>query len=528
LNKFAASLMVFELKHGRPQVLFYCVKERDKIVAESLGKRVSAQIACEYSGLPYGSGPLGLAPAVEARQTRRAFLPVVAKPCSRSCGAIGSSCKRIGDYFHITGLTGWIAKKYQAISHPPRAFANYRNMARESRSLLRSAAPDLLVLFEEAAEGPTRFMAAAANRCGIPFIIVPQTIPNPKEAAASYGDLVSHAGSRPLARAIRRFLPQWYFTYNNRLILRLPLGVIFTQYLLRIRQRQPWILNSGKATKILIECEAFHQLHAKLGFPADQLVVIGHPVDDNLFVASRERYHRRQALERELGFKPSRPLVIVGFPPNQFVQIAAEHKGLQDYDTLCRAWRDGLEILRSRMNVVIRPHPRLLDYDLKILTDSGFLIDWRPTEDLIPLADLYVASISATIRWALALGIPVVNYDCYRLDFEDYDTAAGIRMVRSLQQFKALLIGLVSDPKLLEEMRRGAGRDRHRWGVIDGAFCDRFNGILSELLPESCRPADTSHTSFGEVVCTSGASQRVGNIGSGTKVSLGAGALPAE
>ena len=145
------------------------------------------------------------------------------------------------------------------------------------------------------------------------------------------------------------------------------------------------------------------------------------------------------------------------------------------------------------MNVVIRPHPRLVDCDLRILADAGFPIDWRPTENLIPLADLYVASISATIRWALALGIPVVNYDCYRLDFEDYDTAAGIRLVRSLQQFKALLIGLVSDPKLLEEMTREAERDRHRWGVIDGAFCNRFNGILRELLPASRRPAGTSH-----------------------------------
>jgi hypothetical protein len=525
LNKFAASLMVFELKHSRPRVLFYCVKERDKIVAESLGKRVSAQIACEYSGLPYGSGPLGLAHAVEAGQTRRAFLPAVAKPCSRSCGAIGSSCKRIGDYFHITELTGWIAKKYQAISHPPRAFANYRNMARESRSFLRSAAPDLLILFEEAAEGPTRFMAAAANRCGIPFIVVPQTIPNPKEAAASYADLASHDGSRPLARALQRFLPQWYFTYNNRSILRLPLGVILTHHLLRIPQRLPWVLNSGNAQKILVECEAFRALYDRLGFSADQLAVSGHPVDDDLLTAFRERDRRRQELQQELGLQPGRPLVVVGFPPNQFVQIAAVHKELKDYDTFCCAWRDGLDVLRSRMNVVIRPHPRLVDCDLRILADAGYPIDWRPTENLIPLADLYVASISATIRWALALGIPVVNYDCYRLDFEDYDTAAGIRLVRSLQQFTTLLIGLVSDPKLLDEMTRDAEGDRHRWGVIDGAFCDRFSGILSELLSQSSGPTGARHATFDEAVCSSA---RIGNVGSGTKETPGVGALPAE
>src|SRR5271169_6254757 len=100
--------MVFELKHGRPRVLFYCVTERDKIIAESLGKRVSEQITCEYSGLPYGSGLLGLAHALESGKSQSAFLPAGANPCSRSCGAVGNSCARIGRYLNSTNLAAWL------------------------------------------------------------------------------------------------------------------------------------------------------------------------------------------------------------------------------------------------------------------------------------------------------------------------------------------------------------------------------------------------------------------------------------
>ncbi len=40
----------------------------------------------------------------------------------------------------------------------------------------------------------------------------------------------------------------------------------------------------------------------------------------------------------------------------------------------------------------------------------------RTRLSLVPLCSLYVASVSATIRWAIACGKPVVNYDVYRFE----------------------------------------------------------------------------------------------------------------
>ena len=75
--------------------------------------------------------------------------------------------------------------------------------------------------------------------------------------------------------------------------------------------------------------------------------------------------------------------------------------------------------------MLIRPHPRASPDLLRVFETPNIKISIEPMASLIPLCDLYVASISATIRWAISSGIPVLNYDTYRLRYTDFDAAPG-------------------------------------------------------------------------------------------------------
>ena len=55
----------------------------------------------------------------------------------------------------------------------------------------------------------------------------------------------------------------------------------------------------------------------------------------------------------------------------------------------------------------------------------------RKTSELVPLCDLYVASVSSTIRWAIACGKPVVNYDVYRYRYTDFISLDGVLIIDS-------------------------------------------------------------------------------------------------
>ena len=144
-----------------------------------------------------------------------------------------------------------------------------------------------------------------------------------------------------------------------------------------------------------------------------------------LYSVHRERAQRRDDLLNGLGLDPRRPLVLVAFPPNQYAARSAEFE-YASFGELVDGWLRALAPLAGTANIVVRPHPRLPAEQLAAFEQAGCRVVMHPTEQLVPLADVYVASISATIRWALALGIPVINYDCYRYRYDDYKDAPGM------------------------------------------------------------------------------------------------------
>ncbi|HEX2727126.1 MAG TPA: hypothetical protein VHN20_15005, partial [Beijerinckiaceae bacterium] len=281
-------------------------------------------------------------------------------------------------------------------------------------ALLTEEQPDALVIFEDNVGGWTRIIAGAAADRRIAYFVLPLTIPNPKEPAAFYRNQPSHIISGALARFVAARWPQWTYEYDGVAMLRLPAPEILSMHSLRLDPPQPWVLNTGSAEVICIESEAMLRHYRALGFAEGQLAVTGSLVDDTLHAVRRTRPARREALLAPYGLDPGRPLFVVGFPPDQFTSPDTSPFEFKSFDTLVQAWGEALAPALAHANVIVKPHPRLATWRLASLKAAGLVVTSAPTEELVPLADVYIASISATIRWALGLGIPVVNYDCYR------------------------------------------------------------------------------------------------------------------
>src|SRR5690606_12345871 len=70
-------------------------------------------------------------------------------------------------------------------------------------------------------------------------------------------------------------------------------------------------------------------------------------------------------------------------------------------------------------------HPRITAAEAGIVRRYHLAVSSWNIAELVPLAGLYVASCSATIRLAISCGIPTLNYDIYRYDYGDYDDVPG-------------------------------------------------------------------------------------------------------
>ena len=124
------------------------------------------------------------------------------------------------------------------------------------------------------------------------------------------------------------------------------------------------------------------------------------------------------------------------------------------------------------------------------LRQANLAICWDDTATLVPLCDLYVASISATIRWAIACGKPVVNYDVFQYRFDDYDGVPGNILVNDIATFQQALSELGANPDRLAALATAQSTVAPGLGRLDGASSRRMLALIDRLLVPANRQAN--------------------------------------
>jgi hypothetical protein len=347
---------------------------------------------------------------------------------------------------------------------------------------LRAIEPDVIVLPEDNIETlSTIFVARGAAR-NIPSIIIPFTIPNPLEPARYYLNNPLYQAKGLFARIVTAYYPKWRIRHEGKDLLRQPAIKALCQEMLGLSSPAPWILNRGGAFSVALDSEVQRDLYLKLGFPPGQLRVTGDVNGEALYRGWSNRSNLVEELCTRYGLRPGRPLILCGFPPDQYEGTDTSRYEFPSYDTLVQAWMGSFKALGERANILVRPHPRVPFDRLARFEDPNIKLTWQPTAELIPLCDLYAASISATIRWAIACGIPTVNYDTFRYRYADYDSAAGVTSVERLDDFRALVARFVDDPVFAAELTKRQQSVMKYWGQPDGKVAERLSALIVEAV----------------------------------------------
>ena len=88
-------------------------------------------------------------------------------------------------------------------------------------------------------------------------------------------------------------------------ILRLPkkIGHIFGHYLLNISPPDPWMMNSGKANKIIVESKKMYKYYVEAGIPESKLTIGGAIYDDILYNFKKNINGSKMKLKNKLNIK---------------------------------------------------------------------------------------------------------------------------------------------------------------------------------------------------------------------------------
>jgi len=360
-----------------------------------------------------------------------------------------------------------------------------RLLLRWSRTLVRRVNADLVVLCEDNVEGVSAPVVRAAHEASAVVAILPNTIATATEPAETYWSHPNHALDSWSNRVVARLYPRWVHRHKGKPLLRLPAAGVLACEWMRLAPPLPWQINSGGADAILVESEAVRRYFARAGLPADRLRLTGTLAADRLARGMAEASQRRARLCDAAGFGDGKPLVLCALPPNQ-LDVRASACDFTSYGALLRFWVETL-LAAGDCNLVLNLHPRSRREPVLPLEGPRVRIVDESVVDLIPACDLFVASVSATIRWAIACSKPVLNYDVYRYHYDDYAGVEGVVTIDDRDAFARAATRMLGDPEHLARLARRQADAAADWGTLDGRGGVRIARLFDELTARSAQ-----------------------------------------
>ncbi len=318
--------------------------------------------------------------------------------------------------------------------------------------VLRRTSPTVIVL---PAEGryEQNLLARLSQLWSIRVVVAPAWVEGPNELLKS--------GQYRLVRGLGLSITRMV---NPRLIERDSLGRTVSRYgvaeafvrrMLGILPSHPWELHSGFAREVAVESQAHADFLTGQGIGGDRVTVTGSVSLDRIwFARQREQGPTTQRLPRVLFAIPpdmsdSRPV------PLPYVQM------LRFVDQVVSA--------NIKCTFVATLHPTTRVEEIPVSLRDKWEISTGSTEELIAGADAYIASISATIAWALAAGLPVVNWDYYDYGYRQFERSSSVlhcgspdSFVEAVQSLNRLLTNQENCPA-----NPGLGETGY-WGLLDG------------------------------------------------------------
>lgn len=369
---------------------------------------------------------------------------------------------------------------------------NLAGRLRSMRALFDHFEPVLVISGQDYVLSVTSLAAKVADDRGIRTLIIPFSMtPTVKEIAESFAMLeINVVRMRMTLWLMSKVWPEWLNRYRGQNYTRLPLLDVIAATAAGVAPPEPWVPNSGRGIILAPSAQSADYCRSA-GIPDEQVEVTGALWNDHFLgqAASRRRrrrsllnsarnYYRHTALKHGIQAfagrspddhddDPSDILIIVSFPPNQWPRAA---DGFNDFATFAAATGRVLASLVSggHAQVVISLHPTLHGSPVAhALSEEGLYVTNAQLRDILDCADIFTATVSSTLLWAVQLGVPSINFDPYSYGYSEF-REAGMLEASTLPDLYETLLDLTSDRTELEALRARIMKQRDYWTCHDG------------------------------------------------------------
>lgn len=293
------------------------------------------------------------------------------------------------------------------------------------------------------------------------------------------GELLVPTGRQ--AKLLRMIAPHWVKAGRFEGAVFYRPEVIFAMLSLDAPIQNPWIVHGGMSDVLCAENEIGLIQYREEKIPEQKLRLTGSPYCDTLVNAANSDPAASVALRRPQRITPGLTRILVSWPPSYHETYPGRNE-FDDYTSMTLNILLAIQALPG-VEVTISLHPACPAELASTISAQGLAVTEEYLISLFGLHDIFVTYFSSTIRWALAAGKPVVNYDAYGLELSIYGEEPGFVNTASKTELLNALTALVTSEETFSRTSAEQIAVADRWGVLDGRCCERIMSEMEALVP---------------------------------------------
>jgi hypothetical protein len=342
----------------------------------------------------------------------------------------------------------------------------YKHQIKQCSNFLSTNQISTLVTCEDNTGVALSFVRAAADSL-VRSVVIPFTIANVEEVAFSYKTRRKNIMKSPWQKIFFSFFRKWKFRFaENEYFFEAPREII-AQYACHMSPINPLLSVGGRSDCVLFESEFMRDYYLRSGCPKNlSSVVCGSLKLDIFHELFENQLENNKKLLEDLGLG-IKPIILCALPPDYYPN--SEYK---DHLEIIIDWVRVLCSVNSH-HTIVSLHPRTSpEIAIHVAALGASVLD-RPIDQAIPFCDLFVASVSATIRFAIACGKRVLNFDIFGMDYSEYYDIPLVATVSTRKSFARELVRLTSHNTMVKRIQP------HYFGKLDGQSYSRIETHLT-------------------------------------------------
>lgn len=236
--------------------------------------------------------------------------------------------------------------------------------------------------------------------------------------------------------------------------------------------KYPWYMGFGKSTILCLPNQAMVDKYISKGIPENKIKLLGDISYDTLYnqYAEREKLKAKIKVNYNLDF--SKQCVLVALPQLAEHNILSWDEHWIEIDFLLKTLK-GLNL-----NILVSLHPKM-DRNKYIFIEDEYncnILNERLVE-VLPVADLFLATFSSTVLWSVLCGIKTIVVDFYNFNYTMYDFLETVNKVNQKSKLKKVLVNYLSKDIDFTSDWRKLSRDE----VFDGKTMERYVNLIEEI-----------------------------------------------